>query len=249
MKGGIDIQLPVDGSFLFPYLLTALCSVSRICSGVSPAKADATSGSSMVTADSPTRGSTRVARAQRQWSLHGNASKSPPRRHPWSHRGSREPCLQGTARPPTWTKGDDPWSRAPCQPAPCSARSPRSPPEIARGRDPNLLRPVRPNPSTLPGRYQSSHRARRNHGYEVPPTDDRDRGPYFLSKAIALSCVSFVAVHRAIRCSEPVDVHLGHGVAPLGYPFVIHSADRPPSARLSPENDAHRAELPSVRFP
>jgi hypothetical protein len=60
MKGGIDIQLPVDGSFLFPYLLTALCSVSRICSGVSPAKADATSGSSMVTADSPTRGSTRV---------------------------------------------------------------------------------------------------------------------------------------------------------------------------------------------
>jgi hypothetical protein len=55
-------------------------------------------------------------------------------------------------------------------------------------------------------------------------------------------CASFVTARSAIRCNEPVVVHPEYVDAPLGRPSVIHSADRPPSARLSPENDAHRAE-------
>jgi hypothetical protein len=60
-------------------------------------------------------------------------------------------------------------------------------------------------------------------------------------------CASFVTARSAIRCNEPVVVHPEYVDAPLGRPSVIHSADRPPSARLSLENDAHRAErLPAL---
>src|SRR5579872_6453055 len=48
--------------------------------------------------------------------------------------------------------------------------------------------------------------------------------------------------HRASHSNEPAIVRAGHAVVPLGFPSGLRSADRPPSARWSPEHDAGRDE-------
>jgi hypothetical protein len=55
-------------------------------------------------------------------------------------------------------------------------------------------------------------------------------------------CGASATARPAIRSNEPIVVRSGRGDAPLGRRSGLRSAGRPPSARLSPENDAHRAE-------
>jgi hypothetical protein len=55
-------------------------------------------------------------------------------------------------------------------------------------------------------------------------------------------CGASATARPAIRSNEPIVVRSGRVDAPLGRRSGPRSAGRPPSARLSPENDARRAE-------